>query len=120
MTDDEDNVIAVDFTAGDRPTTTLLPVRRERSSFGTRLTMAGRVIQCGHPRLEIDEQTLDLDCVDCKERIDPRLFVLEWARRERSVQWTREEVARLHKEVDELRAEERRIKARIRRAKEKL
>lgn len=115
--DDDDNVIAVDFTAKPMETT-LRPVRRRRSDF-TRLVMGDRVISCGHPHLLIDEDTLDIECGECHERIDARLFVLEWARRERQLEWAREKLEAIRNEHAELERLVRNLKARLRRARDK-
>ena len=115
---DDDNLIPVDFTAKPEKdaTSTLVLHRQQRTAYGGRATMGGLVVACGHPHLQMDEDTLDLECVDCKEQLDCRLFVLDWARRIRSLHWTREEVSRLNDEASRLKNEIRNLKAQLRRA----
>ena len=110
------DVISVDFTAKrEDVATTILPHRKNHPSF-MRITMGGVQVACGHSSILIDEDTLDLECADCKEPIDARLFVMEWAKRLRSLQWSREAVDRLRAERDKLQQEVKNLKAAKRRA----
>ena len=118
--DEPDNVIAVDFTGKLTPAPSRLrPVRKSHPTF-QRIVSGASVISCGHRSLEIDEETLDIECVDCKTQIDARLLVLDWARRERQLDWSHEKVAQARLEFVELERQVRNLKAQLRRVRERL
>jgi hypothetical protein len=99
--------------------TTLTIHRKHLPGQFTRVTMGDRVVSCGHPRVLLDEVTLDLECGECKAPIDIRLFVLEWAQKLRRLEYSRETVKRLGEERAELERQIRNLKAQRRREERK-
>lgn len=74
---------------------------------------------CWHNQYVVDEQTLEVSCGGCGREMVAGEVLLEYARRERSWQWHTQEVRDAERRVAELKAEERKIKARIKNANRK-
>ena len=76
---------------------------------------------CYHRRYQIDEEAQIVSCTDCKKQLDPFVVLLDYARKERNFLMTlddrRRKSIQLKESVKNLLAEEKRIKARIGRAK---
>lgn len=75
---------------------------------------------CRHRSLQISATEYHLSCVDCGAAMDPYRVLLDYAGKERSLEWSQSAVEKARKAVDTLRAEEKRVKARLRRAREAL
>lgn len=87
---------------------------------GVSLSVKDRNIPtCLHGRVWVDEEARKVTCRDCERQLDPISVLLSFARKERNFQYTKESISSLRLEIDELKKEERRIKARIRTAKKK-
>lgn len=76
---------------------------------------------CRHWNVNIDEKNRSISCRKCGTIIDPFGYLLQWAEEERQTELNliclKQDEKRLKKGIEELRAEEKRIKARIRNAK---
>lgn len=72
---------------------------------------------CRHPHITIYRNTAVVECRDCKAWLDPVKVLEEYADNERALEYSRREVRRLREQLDELKREERNIKARIKRAR---
>ncbi len=77
----------------------------------------GRGRKCDHERVTIDEDTLDVECNECEQRVEPAIVLLRIARRELELLWSRDEVRQRRQERDALKAEIKKLKAQARRAR---
>jgi len=75
---------------------------------------------CKHTRVIVDPVLRRVECRDCESVVDPIQVLVQYAEGERNFQYRQESIDRLAKRVKELAAEEKRIKARIYRAKKKI
>lgn|GEM_PF-2796251 len=75
---------------------------------------------CNHMRLSVDPVLRVVECSLCGAKLDPVQVLVEFAKRERRMSYTRQAYEDARKKTQDLSAEERRIKARIRRAEKKL
>lgn len=75
---------------------------------------------CLHPAVLVYEDCYRVECAECEEPLDPYNVLLQYARKERNFQWTREEQRKLDAEIADLKREEKRVKARLERARQRL
>jgi len=75
---------------------------------------------CKHLRVILDPDLRQIECRDCKKVLDPIEVLLQYAMKERQLHYRRETVRDLDCRIEKLSAEEKRIKSRIRYAKEKV
>jgi len=102
MSDDrDDKVVSPNFGAPN------LDVRRR--SFG----------DCRHVRVLVDADLRRVECRECGEILDPIEVLLQFASKERQFSYRKDALENIQRRVQELSKEERRIKARISRAKKK-
>lgn len=85
-----------------------------------RLSKPRKDAPCFHHRVIVYDRDRKLECENCGADVDPFKFIADFARKQRWLQHCKEELASLRTEVDELKREEKNIKARIRRAKKKV
>jgi len=102
MSEKDNNILTPDFGAG--------RVEIKRSSFG----------DCRHTRVIVDPKLRRVTCRDCDEVLDPIEVIIQTANKERQYQYRREAVLELTRKIDELKKEEKRVKARLTRAKKKV
>ena len=90
--------------------------------FGSsRLDVKQRTLnECRHTRVIVDPKLRRVECRDCEEILDPIEVLVQYASKERQFQYRREALQKMADRVDKLAAEEKRIKARIRRAEKKV
>lgn len=105
---DGDNVVRGRFGQPSDPNAPLI-------AFRPRALGIGRVPSCDHANVELDEHNHDLLCCACGVQVDPFLVLARMARWEGRVAHQRAELAAALKRIEELKAEERRIKDRLRR-----
>lgn len=78
---------------------------------------------CRHYSLEIDEFNRNVNCAICGKAIDPFDWLAKIAAEDiamrQTIKWRKSEEKRIFDRVEELKKEERRVKARIRRAEVK-
>lgn len=76
---------------------------------------------CKHRQVIVDEQRHLVSCRTCGLDLDPLFVLLQYAKEERrfhyASEWRRREQAELNTSIDKLKAEESRIKARLRNAR---
>jgi|GEM_PF-4401895 len=91
-------------------------------NFGSaRLDIKPRMInECRHTRVRVDPKLRRVECRDCEEILDPVEVLLQYANKERQFRYRREALDDIQHRVKDLAAEEKRIKARIRRAEKKV
>lgn len=108
--DDQDNVIQFS-----------LAHRTPGSSLGHRPWTATR--KCTHQSVLVEEPTREVTCAQCGVVLDAFTVLLQYANRERRFEWSSQDVQREHKarraQCEQLRAEEKRLKARVRAAKKR-
>jgi hypothetical protein len=90
-----------------------------RPKFGTALTVDDRPHKCKHKSVEVGSKKRIVVCNACGEYLDAFEILLQYAYDERRFSYHRGELDSIHKKVDELKAEEKRVKARLRRATKK-
>ena len=90
-------------------------------NFGSaRLDIKSRTInECRHTRVVVDPKLRRVECRDCEEILDPVEVLVQYANKERQFHYRREALHDIQERVKGLAAEEKRIKARIRRAEKK-
>jgi hypothetical protein len=101
MSEDDDGVIRPDFTAKHS------------------LVISHRTTFCPHRHVLVSEDDRTVECGACGAILDPFAVILMYAKEERSFAYAKGCLAKLSKQVQELKAEEKRIKARLDRAKSK-
>lgn len=73
---------------------------------------------CSHPAILLDPGYRVVECEKCKEIIDPFDYLVEWANNDRNLNTMRKrikaEIKRRSKILEELKRQERNLKARIR------
>lgn len=105
MGDDDDNLIEVQrWKVSDMP---LLVHRNDAQRY------------CCHARTEVDDNKRTVTCRDCKASLDAFDVLLRIANQEMQLLYMRDKVHALREQVFELQKEERRIKARLKRARER-
>jgi len=76
---------------------------------------------CKHPRIIVCEKSRSLECDACGAAIDPFDFMLRWAKGDRCLEARKrqleDEVKRISGSLEELKREEKNLKARLRRLK---
>jgi hypothetical protein len=75
---------------------------------------------CFHRGVVLSEQMRTVECSGCGAVLDPFAVLLEYAKQERQLGWSRKALQKTKEEMAELKKEERRIKQRIARAKKKI
>lgn len=112
--DDEpkpDNVIIVDFGY-------VAPVTKPGDDDETEITRSGA--GCLHrAQMQLDTASRTVRCTRCDTQLDAFQILLQYAQRERSWRYYDREAKQLYAEIDKLREEEKRIKARTRNAARK-
>lgn len=89
-----------------------------------KLTSSSRVFHCSHGQLEIDQHERTIRCADCGAMLDAFNYLVNQGQELRFM-WQRyrevkQRITALNESVDRLAREEKRLKASIRRNKEKL
>lgn len=78
---------------------------------------------CNHERISLEDHARTVRCVQCEKVLDPFDFLLKQSdllqRAWNNHRYVNEKVAEKHKSLEALTAEERRLKARVSRLKEK-
>lgn len=109
MSDDDDKIVRVDFR---------VPRDPNAPDIGRRIGRPKARPACDHIQVEVDEHNGDVTCRACEAHVSPTVVLIRIARQEMNLHWTRDEARRLRKEIEALKAEERLIKARVRRARQ--
>lgn len=78
-----------------------------------------RLFPCRHVSTVVDEVQRTVACATCEAPLDPIQVLLEYARKERHWRQWDAEVSRCHDQLAELKAEERKVKARTKNATRK-
>jgi len=76
--------------------------------------------KCHHLQVVVSAEDRRCYCGECDVELDPIAVLLELAHKERNLYYSRKEVRRYEGQVQELKREERRVKARLRRAQKRL
>ena len=87
--------------------------------FDRQSEIAPAVRECSHRQFVVDGASRTVTCAACKEPLDPFQILLEYAREERSWRYYEAECERAMKRLVQLKAEERRVKERTKRASRK-
>lgn len=75
---------------------------------------------CRHQAVEIDDNAREVDCQLCGASLDPIKVLYDIAINEIRLQYTEKEYIELKEKTADLKAEEKRIKARIRTARKRM
>lgn len=103
MSDDNaTNVVTVNFGAGETSV---------KDHYGQRF--------CSHARMELDTKARSVACGTCGQQLDAFQILLDYAVRERNWRHYDVELRELSKKLEELKAEEQRVKARTKTADRK-
>lgn len=78
-----------------------------------------RLAPCKHTQTVVDDVARTVECGTCGKTLDPVEVLLEYARKERHWRHWQAEVDRCHNELEALKAEERKVKARTKSASRK-
>lgn len=89
-----------------------------RPVFGSQMTVAHSG-HCQHRQMVVDESKRTIECQSCGAVLDPFDVHMQYARRERSWRYWDRERKQAEARVEELKAEEKRIKARMANASRK-
>lgn len=73
--------------------------------------------RCSHAQTVVDLNAREVECEVCGAPLDPIQVLDRLARDGTNLRWAREELKRVKERVEELKAEEKRVKARLRRAR---
>jgi vacuolar-type H+-ATPase subunit I/STV1 len=90
-----------------------------RPKFGTTLTVDDRPHKCKHHSVEVGSKKRIVVCTACGEYLDAFEILLQYAYDERRFNYHRGQLAEIEKKIAELQAEEKRVKARLKRATKK-
>jgi hypothetical protein len=90
-----------------------------RPKFGTTLTVEDKPSTCSHQSVGVCAQDRTVACNSCGAPLDAINVLLQYAHAERRFSYRRGDLAALRKRVGELKDEEKRVKARLRRAQKK-
>lgn len=74
---------------------------------------------CLHRQKMVDRRKRTVECTSCGAFLDPLDALADVAADGSNLLWARRELARINKRIAELKEEEKRVKARLRRAKKK-
>ena len=111
MSDERDNLIDFESAKNDIGNTSL-EVRHRDVPFKKRL--------CRHARVYIYQDDRRLECKDCGAAVDWYAFIMQQADGHRRLRSYEQSIARARKELDALKADEKRTKARLRNARKRL
>jgi len=87
-----------------------LPVQTHRSK---------KTRYCLHRSVLVDDNARTVECSKCGANLDPFAVLLTYARDGDRLRWMYLEIQQANKTIEELKAEERRVKARLRNARKK-
>ena len=91
----------------------LRPDFQEKNS----ISITHKAMPCKHLGVEVEEYTRTVSCAKCEAILDPFTVVFQFAIEERKLMVFTETIKKARSEIVELKQEEKRIKARISRAK---
>lgn len=83
------------------------------------ITIVHKGAYCRHMSVLINETRRTIECARCEAQLDPFSVLVEYARHERTFSWAEKNLLDIRRRVEELKKEERRVKARVKRATEK-
>lgn len=90
-------------------------------TFGeqTEASIKGYGRRCRHGKYTLDEETRTVECGACGETLSAYDILKQYAERQRHWKWRTSELNEAETRITELKAEEKRVKARLRNAKKK-